>query len=118
MKKDYMSTISTKTINDYRTSLPFISAKQVNREGWITCPNCDERHALFYRRHSPEKRTLNFYCNKVVRRNVENRAGDLDHARLFTVMGECEMVEGLPIKEDWTAKYRQQFQKERHTSLV
>lgn len=105
-------------VNDYKGSLPFVPAKAVDRNGSIICPNCKERHGLFYRRHSAEKLTLNYFCDKVVRRGIHKSNGGFDEARLYTLMGQCELVGGLPIKEEWTPKYRESFQKEHHDNLI
>lgn len=104
--------------NELQTSLSFVPAKAVNRKGWITCPNCGERHGLFYRRHSPKERTLNYLCDSVVRGPITNSHGGVDAMRLYTVMGQVAFVDGLPIKEEWTPKYKKEFQQKAHGSLI
>lgn len=69
-------------LNPYLTHAPLIPAKDIKPDGWVLCPNCKGKHALFYRRHSADKRTLNYLCDKIIRREVINKHGDMDHERL------------------------------------
>lgn len=103
---------------NYMTHAPFIEATAVNKEGWITCPNCKQRHGLFYRRHSDSKRTLNYLCDKILRREIMKANGDMDRERLYTHMGQCEFVDGLSVKEEWTPKYRKEYEQEHHDKLI
>lgn len=104
--------------NQLQTSLPYVPAKAVNRKGWIICPNCGERHGLFYRRSSPTERSLNYLCDSVVRGPIVNSHGGVDEMRLYTMMGQVEFVDGLPIKEEWTQRYKKDFQNKAHASLL
>lgn len=59
-------------------SLPLIPKDAIREQSWIECPNCQQRHGLFYKRHDAKKRTLHFVCDKVERFNVETSYGDRD----------------------------------------
>lgn len=99
--------------------LPTVSASAVMRAGWINCPNCKKQHGLFYRRDSDEKRTLNYLCNKVKHYWYETFSDNTyERWRNVTRMGEVEFVDGLPIREDWTAKCKATFQKEHTDELL
>lgn len=106
--------------NQLKTHLPFIPAKAVDLKGWIICLNCGERHGLFYRRHGPKRadRSLNYLCDSVVRGPIVNSYGGVDEMRLHTMTGQVAFVEGLPIKEEWTPKYKKEFQAKAHGSLI
>lgn len=106
----------SETVSDqpkYKTRLRLVKANEVRGQSWITCPNCQEKHALFYKRHSATRRTLHFYCDKVERHKVETKAGTMDDVRLSTLTGQVEFIDGLPIREEWTSKCKQDFQ-EKH----
>lgn len=94
--------------------LPLVPKNAIRGQSWITCPNCQEKHGLFYRRHDAKRRTLHYFCDKVERHTVKNRVDDYDQVRFCTMMGQVEFVDNLPIREEWTVKCKQDFQ-ETHT---
>lgn len=102
----------------YAQSLPVLSAKDIVDNSYVICPNCKQRHGLFYKRHSDTNRTLHFSCDKLKRYNVADGKGSSDFIRFGNGTGNVAFVDNLPISEVWTTKYKDTFQKEHTADLL
>lgn len=104
---------------NYTEKLPHQPVSAVNKEGWLTCPHCKQRHALFYRKHSETERTLHYFCDRVKTFWWETHGGKtVECWKYVTRMGGVDLVEGLPIQEDWTAACKKEYQSEHHGKLL
>lgn len=104
----------------YTDRVRTVRADEIQGGTSIMCPNCGNRHGLFYRRHDKDTRTLHFFCNKVKRRWMENQPPKPPHECWHYVIKMCEVeyADNLSIKEEWTIKHKDTFQKEHTADLL
>lgn len=82
---------------------------------FVLCPNCQQKHALFYKRGKANKLSLHFNCNKVRQHWME---GETQHYKFTTRQGDVQFMPGLPIPEKWTSYRREAFQADSTPPLI
>lgn len=90
----------------------------------ITCPNCGEKHALFWEIQSVYKPILKYRCNKVrVIRKTGKKTGESRLSSETFILGykntpEVAKYDTKGIKEVWTKIKTQQTQSKLQPNLL
>lgn len=86
----------------------------------VRCPYCEEPHGLWYRVGAGGKRSLMYTCNKVKHYwwTQEVDCEPVEHFRLVTKSFQApEMIEGLPIRDEWTPGHKEAVAKKAQHQL-
>lgn len=75
----------------------------------ISCPICQQEHALFYVKHSNSDVTLNYICDRVPRQKVTDMLDPdgkvMFETRYATQVQEIPFQAGLDIPTRWSNQY-------------